>query len=196
MSLRLARYRRPLAAFFAAVGTGLGLLALRPEPPPTVRILAATRDLPGGTTLRDRDLRMVALPPGAVPDGVLRGRGVGHVLAGPIRRGEPITDARLTTGGLLRGHPPGTVATPIRVADPGTARLLRPGDLVDVLTRPTDDALTSARAARPVVSSVPVLAIPRSPGGEGALLVLATDRPQSIALAGAGPSFSIAITQR
>ncbi|TMR25986.1 Flp pilus assembly protein CpaB, partial [Actinomadura geliboluensis] len=43
--MRPARLRRPLAALFAAAAAGLALLALRPGPPPSVRVLAAARDL-------------------------------------------------------------------------------------------------------------------------------------------------------
>jgi Flp pilus assembly protein CpaB len=105
-----------------------------------------------------------------------------------MRRGEPLTDSRLVTGGLLRGYGAGTVATPIRIADAGVARLLRPGDRIDVL------AARNAPFARAVVSSVPVLAVPRTPSDQGALVVLATDRVQASALAGAGSPLSITIS--
>jgi Flp pilus assembly protein CpaB len=184
------RARRPLAALFAAAATGLALLALRPPSPETVRVLAAARDLPAGATLRARDLRHVALPPDAVPSGALRENVTGRTLAGPMRRGEPLTDARLVTGGLLRGYGPGTVATPIRIADAGVARLLRPGDRIDVLATPSHGAPFS----RTVVSSVPVVAVPRTASDQGALVVLATDRTQAAALAGVASQFSVTIS--
>lgn len=190
MTARSARLRRPVAALSAALATGLGLLALRPSPPAAVRVLAAARDLPAGTVLRPDDVRPVALPPDAVPAGALRSDAAGRTLAGPMRRGEPLTDARLLTGGLLRGYGAGTVAAPIRIADAGVARLLRPGDRIDVLAPPSPDA----PFARTVVSSVPVVAVPKTPSAEeGALVVLAADRTQAAALAGAGTSLSITI---
>ncbi|URN09621.1 SAF domain-containing protein [Actinomadura madurae] len=99
MSVRSARLRRPLAALFAAAAAGLALTALRPGPPPSVRVLGAARDLPAGKALTASDLRPVALPPGAVPAGALRSGGAGRVLAGPMREGEPSpTPASSATG--------------------------------------------------------------------------------------------------
>jgi Flp pilus assembly protein CpaB len=195
----LARHRRALAAVLAAAGVGFGLLAVRPPAPPTVRVLAAAHDLPGGTTLRGQDVRAVALPAAAVPDGALRSGARGRVLAGPMRRGEPLTDARLLGAGLLDGYGPDVVATPVRIADAGVARLLRPGDRVDVLATaasPFEDAAPAVvPPTRTLVSAVPVLAVPRqSLGDQGALIVLATGRQQAGVLAGAGSRLSVTIT--
>ena len=57
----------------------------------------------------------------------------GRTLAGPIRAGELLTDARVIGPGLLTGQPAGTVAMPIRLGDPVTGTLVRAGDRVDVL---------------------------------------------------------------
>ncbi|TDE32768.1 SAF domain-containing protein, partial [Actinomadura sp. 6K520] len=146
MNARLARLRRPLAALFAAAAAGLALLALRPGPPPSVRVLTAARDLPAGTTLTASDLRRVDLPTAAVPSGVLRS-GTGRVLATPVREGEPLTDTRVVGDGLLRGYGTGTVATPVRMADADAVRLLHPGDRIDVLTTPEPPALPEAAPA-------------------------------------------------
>jgi Flp pilus assembly protein CpaB len=195
---RLARFRRPLAAVFAAATVGLTVLALRPPGAPSVPVLVAVRDLPGGATLHGRDLRVVALPVAVVPDGAVRSGATGRLLSGPLRRGEPLTDVRLAGGGLLGGYGPGTVATPIRIADPGAARLLHAGDRVDVLAaaQSPEGAISPGRA-RTVAQSVPVLALPHVPaeatGDQGALIVLATSRDQAAALAGAGVLLSIAI---
>jgi Flp pilus assembly protein CpaB len=207
VSVRLARLRRPLAALFAAAAAGLALLSLRPGPPPSVRVLGAARDLPAGTALSASDLRRVELPPDAVPSGALRSGGAGRVLAGPMREGEPLTDARVVGDGLLRGHGPGTVATPVRMADAGAVRLLRPGDHIDVLAVPSGSAEPDGpppgmearwgREARVVVSGVPVVAVPPPDdhgGQEGALVLLATDRAQAVALAGAGAPLALTIT--
>ncbi|TMR01853.1 Flp pilus assembly protein CpaB [Actinomadura soli] len=200
MNVRLSRLRRPLAALFAAAAAGLALLALRPAPPPSVRVLAAARDLPAGKALIPSDLRPVSLPPGSVPSGALHSPAAGRVLAGPMRRGEPLTDARVVGAALLRGYGPGTVAAPVRVADADAARLLRPGDRIDVLTTPArPDPLEGPHQqgpARIVVSAVPVVAIPPPSEGraeEGALVVLATDRAQAAALAGTGAPLSLTI---
>lgn len=201
MNARLARLRRPLAALFAAAAAGLALMALSPAPPPSVRVLAAARDLRAGTTLTPSDLRHVSLPPAAVPSGALRSGATGRVLAGPMRRGEPLTDARVVGDALLRGYGPGTVAAPVRIADADAVHLLRPGDHIDVLTTRATPAPFAPPAepggARVVVSAAPVVAVPADDEGqEGALVVLATDRAQAAALAGAAAPLSLTITSR
>jgi len=248
VTARLTRLRRPLASLFAAAAAGLALLALRPSPPASAPVLAAAHDLPAGKTLASSDLRPVDLPPSAVPSGALHGSAVGRVLAGPMRKGEPLTDARVLGDALLQGYAPGTVATPVRITDPAAVRLLHPGDRIDVLSSPTDDRsafppteqastthVSTRTAERPtsrlpktarthradpqrtpsgttafrirdaptwadarvVVTGVPVVAVPpaeQDDGRQGALVVLATDRPQALALAAAGPLLSLTIT--
>ncbi|TDC03360.1 Flp pilus assembly protein CpaB, partial [Actinomadura bangladeshensis] len=165
-------------------------------PPPSVRVLSAARDLPAGTPLTAADLGHVDLPPPAVPSGALRSSAVGRVLAGPMRKGEPLTDARVLGEALLKGYAPGTAATPIRIADRAAARLLHPGDRIDVLSAPPAEG-PEQHGARVVVSGVPVVAIPpavEDGGQEGALIVLATDRAQALALAAAPQPLSLTIT--
>jgi hypothetical protein len=101
-----------------------------------------------------------------------------------MRRGEPLTDARIASAGLLEGYGRDTVAAPVRIADTATVKLLRVGDRVDVLAvRPPTSTLVAA--------SVPVVALPR----RGSLIVLATSRPQAAALAGAGPHLAVSMTK-
>jgi Flp pilus assembly protein CpaB len=116
-----------------------------------------------------------------------------------MRRGEPLTDAR-TVGPTLLGSlaAPGLVATPIRIADPGSARLLQPGDLVDVLAATDHDT----RSAAPVVASavrVVVVPLPDETAGnldDGALVVLATSPSTAALLARAAVSARLSITIR
>ncbi|WUH97747.1 SAF domain-containing protein [Spirillospora sp. NBC_00431] len=200
MNARLARLRRPLAALFAAAAAGLALMAVRPAPPPSVHVLAAARDLPAGRTLTPSDLRRLNLPAASVPSGALS-RGAGHVLAAPMRQGEPLTDARVVGTALLRGYGPGTVAAPVRMADADAVRLLHPGDRIDVLTAPAPSAPLETTPqqgpARVVVSAVPVVTVPPPDDDatrEGALVVIATDRAQAAALAAAGTPLTLTIT--
>ncbi len=213
-----ARHRRLIAALFTAMAMGCALLAVRPER--GVPILAAARDLPGppaappapgtsGTsarTLTDADVTTVRLPASAVPSGAIRpGTSItGRLLAGPMRRGEPFTDARLLRPGLLAGQAPGTVATPVRIADAEAAALLTTGDVIDVLAGPAEWTPAAAPITRPIAESVTVLrppaTRPRSADRPetGALIVLATTPAQAAALAAAQPTgrLSIAIHSR
>ena len=209
----VAARRRLVAACLVGLSVLSALSVLRPAPPPTVAVLAAARDLVPGAALALEDLRTVALPPAAVPSGALRPGApvLGRVVAGPVRQGEPLTDVRLVGPSLLAAaDAAGSVAVPVRFADPGAVALLRPGDRIDVLAVPNDSGLdlatppgtggappaTSAGAparpatgaARVVAAGVVVLAVPAPDAtgfGEGALVVVACAPGVARALAAA-----------
>ncbi|MFF5213348.1 Flp pilus assembly protein CpaB [Streptosporangium sp. NPDC000396] len=188
----LGRRHRLIATAVAALAMACAVIGLRPNAA-SVTVLAAARDLPSGT-LDAADLKTVALRPDTVPDGALKpGTPInGRILAGPIRRGEPLTDVRLLGPSLLAAHGAGTVATPVRVADPETARLLSPGDLVDVLAAPS--TWDGSAPARIVAEDVTVLASPDDKSDQGALVVLATTSDQAIQLASAQAGGRLSIT--
>jgi len=181
---RCGRRRRLFAAALAAVAVMCAFVALRPAAGPTV--LVAARDLSPGV-LRAGDLRSVPLA--SPPDGALRTGAVGRVLAGPMRRGEPLTDVRLLDSLRL---PPGAVATPVRIADPDAVRLISPGSTISVL------AAREGEPASVVADEVTVLTIPPTKDDHGALVVLATTPAQAGALASAqtGGHLSITISPR
>jgi pilus assembly protein CpaB len=178
-------HRRLLASGFAAAAVAFGLSALAPKAPATTPVLAAARDLPAGATLSAPDLTVVALPPKAVPTGTFR-RGsdlTGRVVAAAVRRGEPMTDVRIVGSAMFGAVGAGQVAVPVRIADAGVARLLQPGDVVDVFA--SSDRSNGPAAL--VTSGARVLAVP-SPtqsGGidDGALIVVATSPSTAAALA-------------
>jgi Flp pilus assembly protein CpaB len=135
------RYQRWVGAGLIGLAALLALSVLAPPPAATVVMTIAARDLPAGARLVTDDLRDVPAPAALVPPAALdRSGALGQVLLAPVAAGEAITTARLTGSGLLAGTPPGTVALPVRLADPGAAALLRPGDRVDLLAAvATDD---------------------------------------------------------
>ncbi|MFE6982738.1 RcpC/CpaB family pilus assembly protein [Streptomyces griseus] len=153
----------------------------------------------------------------------MRGGGA-HRLRRMLRRqrraaaaGLALAGAALATTGLSSADgraaatpdaPPGTsrssgrlVSAPVRIADPETVRLLRPGDRVDVIAvgDAGDDARVVARGAR--VAKVPHAAA--GPGGHaaggggeagaGALVVLSVERSTATTLLGAGASGRLAV---
>lgn len=221
-------HRGLIAAGLAAATVALSLSALAPKPPPRTRVLAAAHDLAAGAALSARDLATVALPPTAVPAGVLRpGAAVlGRLLAGPVRRGEPLTDVRLVGPRLLAALGDGLVATPVRIADPGAVALLRAGDRVDVLaaatsqpdaapasvgapagpsaTDPVSAAASAdgggARSATVVAAGVAVVSVPApgqdGPLADGALVVLATSPEVAARLAAAAVSDRLSVLVR
>ncbi|HEY2793364.1 MAG TPA: hypothetical protein VGJ28_13450, partial [Micromonosporaceae bacterium] len=121
----------------------------------------------------------------------------GHVLAGALRAGEPITDVRLIDGGLPGGAP-GTSAVPVRLTDPGVADLLHPGARVDVVTvDQTDDP--AATAGDVLASGAIVLTVrdaDTAPGQHGRLVVLALPEPVATRVAAVSLRQPVTVTLR
>jgi Flp pilus assembly protein CpaB len=190
---RLRRHRRPLAAVALAVAAGVAVDAATADPPPGVPLVVAARDLPAGTRLDPTDLTTVQVPADAVPDGALArpADAAGTALASPLRRGEPVTDARLGGNALLTGAPAGTLAVPVPLADPAAVSLAGPGTEVAVLAGADLDAL-GAGAGEVLVSRALVLQVGGADGSgllDGgspeAVVVLALDREEATRVAGA-----------
>lgn len=196
---RLRGWPRRLLAASLLVAAGMVAVvtprhAPGPAPPAaSVAVLAAAHDLPAGSLLDPDDVRLVRLPPDTVPAHALTPgtRTSGDRVAGPVRRGEILTDVRLADAGIAaRLAGTGQVAVPVRLDDPATALLLRPGSHVDVLAAPSRADLTGAsgdgRPASVVASDLTVLAVPSdvSDQSAGALLVVAATEPVARRLAG------------
>jgi Flp pilus assembly protein CpaB len=158
--------------------------------------------------LTSGDLRLLALPATAVPDGSVTDPAtlVGAAVAGAVRRGEPLTDVRLVGAGLL-GAATGLVAAPVRLAEDGVSALVRPGDVVDVVAAsapdPVGQGLTAAPAAtasqrptlaRVVAAAARVLAVPAEQAASGGTLVLLAVTPRTATdLAGAAVSSRLSV---
>jgi Flp pilus assembly protein CpaB len=186
-------HRRLLASLAAAAAVYFTVTAVSPDPPPTVAVLAAARDLPGGAVPGAGDLRTIRLSPDVVPHGAVRpGTPLGsRTLSGPVRAGEALTDARFLAPGLVRRH---TVAYPVRIDDAEAVALLRVGDRVDVLAA----SATVRRDAARVAAAVPVLALPAPASGasRGALVVLSVvpETAADLAQAAVNSRLSLALT--
>jgi Flp pilus assembly protein CpaB len=180
------RRRRLLAALLLGAAVVAGLRTVSPEPPPTVAVLAAARDLPAGTVLGPGDLASVPFAAGTSPAGTVpREELLGRTLAAPVRRGEPLTDRRVVGPGLLDGYP-GLVAAPVPVPDPATAGLLRVGDRVDLLA-----ADPRGGEATVLAEQAPVLALPDAPADQvgaaaGRVVVLAVPPDAAADIVSAG----------
>ncbi len=95
----------------------------------TAPALVAARSLEAGAVLRVGDVRVMHWPAEAVSAAwavpsvaMVEGR----VLAGPLARGEPVTDGRLLGPDLLEGQPPGTMAVHVPLSDPVAQELVGP----------------------------------------------------------------------
>jgi hypothetical protein len=157
----LLRRRRLLAALCALVAVWAGLRATVAPAAPLVPVTVAAHDLGAGTVLGSGDLTTVGFAPGSVPSGHLRDP-VGRRLAGPLRRGQPITDTALVGAALVRDRPD-LVALPVRLPDTAMAELLRVGDEIDLVSADPQGgpAVTAARDAL-------VLALPPPPSDAAA----------------------------
>lgn len=200
----LDRYRRILATLLAATALVSAVLVVRPPPEPGTDVLVAARDLTATDPLSAQDLTTRQLPDTALPEGALDADAetAGHTLTGPVRRGEVITDARLSDP-PARAYGPGLIAVPVRVADPGAVELLAPGNRVDILAASGHDDLQQQPArtgsAVEVVRDRPVLALPAESGqgGEGgALILIAAEPAEARELAGHSAAARLSITIR
>jgi Flp pilus assembly protein CpaB len=207
-------------------GPGATLPAASSPAASGVPVLVAARDLPAGASLFSRDVRTVRVPPSLVPAGAL-GESVrlaGRVVAGPVRRGEPLTDVRFVGPGLAAGlAAPESVAVPVRIADAEVAALVQPGDRVDVLAagdspdpvsppaigaeeapnRPppqpspaVDPALAPASIVAADVRVLAVIVRRGADPGDGALLVVASSAEGARRLAGAAARGPLAMAVR
>ncbi|MET9916862.1 RcpC/CpaB family pilus assembly protein [Streptomyces sp. NPDC006435] len=86
------------------------------------------------------------------------------------------------------------VSAPVRIADAGAVRLLRPGDRVDVIAAGEGGP---GAAVRVLAKGARVADVPRAPtdgaAGDGALVVLSVPRETAASLAGAGISSRLAV---
>ncbi len=171
-----------------------GAAALRNDPAGSAtKVAVAIRDLRPGITLTEQDVRLESRSTTTLPDGASTELGtvVGATLAGPARRGEVLTDARILGSRVatLSAGPDARVV-PLHLADAAVLDLVRTGDVVDVLGA-GDHAGGAGDQDRPrvVASNVVVVlvsAAAKSPmaGGDRVVLV-ALPAPAAHALAGA-----------
>ena len=181
---RVLARRRPLAALCAALAVLTAVRAASAEPHPSLEVLVAAADLPGGTRVTPQDLVLGTFRADSVPRGTVGSaeEAVGRVLAAPVREGEPLTDLRLVAPGLLEGYP-GLVATPVRVADAASVALLRVGDRVDLVA-----ADPEGRSAQSVARGAPVVALPEAGAvdqdlQQGGLVLVAVTEEEALTLA-------------
>lgn len=195
-------YARTVAARRIAAGLLVilaAVIALRPDPSHTLReVVVAARDLSPGITLGAEDVSLTKRPSAWIPDGAADSveTVVGATLAGPSRRGEVLTDARIL-GSRLTGLSAGPDArvVPLHLADGAVLDIIRPGDVVDVLGAPAAEPDAHPRVV--ASNAVVVLVSPESkaPGPANDRVVLVALPPASAtALAGATLVQSVTLT--
>ncbi|MBA2473031.1 MAG: flagellar biosynthesis protein FlgA [Pseudonocardiales bacterium] len=190
--------RRVIAAMLVGLAAVLALTPGRAISPDDAVVVAA-RDLAAGTVLEPGLVTLRGIPEQVVPDGAARNPSavLGRTLAAPVRRGELLTDVRLTGSDLARtiSTNPDTVSVSLRLADPGVATLLRPGATVDVVTvgERQDEPVVLARGARVLA----VLEAGTHAGERASRLVLvALDPVSATRVAAASISQTLTVTFR
>jgi pilus assembly protein CpaB len=181
ISRLVLRHRRLLAAFFAGLAVLLALGSVRDEPTGRTVVVAA-RDLASGTTLDAGDLRPARLPESAVPEHSKQQIDdvVGRTVAGPMRRGEVITDRRVVHPDRMSGFPAGTVLATIRLTDADALSSLGVGDRVDVVAVDPDGGAEAQVVAR----DVEIVTLPRDDDESGGVPVgVATTQDAALRLA-------------
>lgn len=205
-SARLLRRGRFLAAGLCLLLAGVAALGSsrtheRAPAPAGTSVLVAARDLPAGHVLARADLAERSWPR-VLPTGVAVARSsdaVGDRLASPLRRGEPLTTTRLTTGRLTTGLPSGSVAVSVPLAG-STGGLVRAGDEVDLIPLAHADFPAGPAAAGPprspevVARHVIVLAtVPPAADGSGERVIVGTSRALAVRLAGLSAAHEFAV---
>jgi Flp pilus assembly protein CpaB len=190
---RTARARRLAAGLLVVLA---GVAALRPDARDVQREVAiAARDLSPGTPLTADDVRMENRSAATLPDGAHTDLAIiGSTLAGPARRGEVLTDARVL-GPRLAGLSAGRDArvVPLHLADAAVLDLIRTGDVVDILGAPSADANARPRVIATNAVVVLVSATAKTIGSSNDRVVLVA-LPVSAAHALAGATLVQTVT--
>lgn len=185
------RLRRLLAvALVAAAATIAVADMVRPESG-TVPVVVAARDVESGRAIEAADVAIRMTPEDHVPDQAFRDAEavVGKLPAGPLTRGEALTEPRFAGPRLAEALTGADDANIVAVTprDTGLVPLLRTGDVVDVLAAGHDAGSSRpvARGARVVLTDddgVVLLAL-----GDGAAATVAAaglELPLTLVLSG------------
>ena len=179
----LLLHRRAVAAVCAATAVWCVLRVLSPSPDPGIPLQVAAHDLPAGTVVTGAHLRRALHAPESIPDGVVHSP-VGQTLASAVRRGEPLTDARMLAPGLT-AHLDGRAAVPVRVHDADVVALLQVGDRVDVVVVDPRGARQRTIARDALVVGLPDGSTATT-ARDGRLVVLGVPPADAAEVAGAG----------
>jgi Flp pilus assembly protein CpaB len=166
---RTVAARRAAAALLVVLAA---IAAVRSDPRGEhTQIAVAAHDLTPGVTLTAEDVRMESRSSATLPDGAQTDLTalIGATVAGPARRGEVLTDVRLLGPRLTESTAgPDARIVPLQLKDTAVLDLIRPGDVVDVLT--ADDSDESR--PRVVATDAVVVLVSEKPKGGGERVAL------------------------
>ena len=188
---------RRIAAAALVLLAGVAVVRDNPDAGRTAVVIAA-RDLTPGTPVRVDDVRLESRSAATLPDGAQSETAavLGATVAGPVRRGEVLTDVRLLGSRLAEtAAGPDARIVPLRLADNAVLDVIRSGDVVDILAAPhaESDSVPKVIATDAVV--VLVSAAPQGPAQarDRVVLVALPSRPANT-VAGAALVQSLTLT--
>lgn len=194
---RTLRARRIAAAALVVLAAAT---ALRPDPDGADReVTVAARDLSPGTALSATDVRIEKRSAATLPDGAEPlDRIIGATLAGPARRGEILTDARVL-GPRLAGLNAGRDArvVPVHLSDNAVLDVVRSGDVVDLLGAAQGASGAESHPRLIAANAVVVMVSPTGSSasrGEDRVVLVALPAAAATALAGATLTQSVTLT--
>lgn len=165
-------WTRTLAARRAAAGVLVVLAAVaavRPDPDDRrADVVVAAHDLMPGVKLDAADVKVESRSATMIPDGAQTDPGavVGATLAGPARRGEALTDVRVLGPRLAESAAgPDARIVPLRLDDTALLDLVRPGDVVDVLTAGAESTVAADAEPSVVARDAVVVVVSEKPTG-------------------------------
>lgn len=137
--------RKVAASVLLGAAAWAAVTAIAPAAPALgPAVVIAAHDLTLGEQVTAADVAVTHLAADAVPDGALTSVDqVSGVAAGPVRRGEVLTDVRLNPAAAIRGLGDDLVLAYVPVAEGGLAAVLTAGSRVDVLST-TDGSVLAA----------------------------------------------------
>lgn len=187
-------HRRKLAVVAAVLAVLTGINAAAPRPPDTVTVLRAVELLPGGSPVAEGQVRAAEVAAGSVPDEALTepAQVIGRLVAAPVPAGQVLTGYDLVGE---RSVGPGRLLAPVRLADPGLAAVLRPGDRVDLLAADGQGGPVRTVAEQARIVTIPASDDPAREAG-GVLVLVEADAETAAELARAANVSTLSVLLR
>lgn len=193
---RTLRARRAAAAALVLLA---GVAAFRSEPGgERTDVVVAARDIGPGTPLTAADVALESRLTATVPDGATTQLATvsDATAAGPVRRGEVLTDVRLVGRRLAEAAAgPNSRIVGVHPSDAALTDLLRAGDVVDVVAAASGDPAATAK----VVASgavVVMVSARQQQHTDDRVVLLALPAAAATAVAGAALVQTVTLTLR
>ncbi|WP_024442846.1 MULTISPECIES: SAF domain-containing protein [unclassified Mycobacterium] len=194
---RTVRARRITAGALVVLA---GVTAMRSNPQgEQLDVVVARRDIAPGTALTIDDLSLESRSARTVPDGAATdvAEAAKMTPAGPVRRGEILTDVRMLGRRLTEAAAgPDARIVGVHPADAALIDLVRPGDVVDVVTAAPEDVAGPPGAARVLASGGIVVSVSGKHNQDDRVVLVALPATAAVAVAGATLGQAVTLTLR